>query len=206
MLKYIMTCKKGYKMMKKKVIATTILSAAILGSLTGCGGVKTTDDSAVSTGAAEAATEAKEETKATEKAAEGETVVTFWHSLNGSAGEALETVISNYNEGQGKEKGIHVNLVFQGYEGTDKAILAYQTDDRKNAPDINQGLTYTIPSMMDLSWTVDLTPWIEKEENAVKKDDFYEPMLRSCTADGKLMAIPFANSNMLLYYNEDALK
>ena len=49
--------------------------------------------------------------------------------------------------------------------------------------------------MMDLSWTVDLTPWIEKEENAVKKDDFYEPMLRSCTADGKLMAVPFANSN-----------
>jgi len=44
--------------MKKKVIATTILSAAILGSLTGCGGVKTTDDSVVSTGAAEAATEA----------------------------------------------------------------------------------------------------------------------------------------------------
>ena len=39
----------------------------------------------------------------------------------------------------------------------------------KNAPDINQGLTSTIPSMMDLSWTVDLTPWIEKEENAVKK-------------------------------------
>lgn len=36
--------------MKKKVIATTILSAAILGSLTGCGGVKTTDDSVVSTG------------------------------------------------------------------------------------------------------------------------------------------------------------
>ncbi len=56
--------------------------------------------------------------------------------------------------------------------------------------DINQGLTSTITSMMDLSWTVDLTPWIEKEENAVKKDDFYEPMLRSCTADGKLMAVP----------------
>ena len=53
--------------MKKKVIATTILSAAILGSLTGCGGVKTTDDSVVSTGAAEAATEAKEETRPQKK-------------------------------------------------------------------------------------------------------------------------------------------
>ena len=31
-------------------------------------------------------------------------------------------------------------------------------------------------------------------------------LFRSCTADGKLMAVPFANSNMLLYYNEDALK
>ena len=95
---------------------------------------------------------------------------------------------------------------FQGYEGTDKVILAYQTGDTANAPDINQGLTSTIPSMMDLDWTVDLTDRIANADNTVKADDFYPAMVRSCTADGKLMAIPFANSNLLLYYNEDALK
>lgn len=193
-------------MKKKGLVSMTLLAA--LCTLSACGGIKTTEDSADTTAAAgtqQAETEEADTAAAEEAAAEGDTVVTFWHSLNGSAGEALQKVISEYNEGRGKEKGIYVNLVFQGYEGTDKAILAYQTDDRKNAPDINQGLTSTIPSMMDLSWTVDLSDRIAQEGNEVTEDDFYEPMLRSCTADGKLMAIPFANSNLLLYYNEDAL-
>ena len=186
------------------------LSAAMTAALTGCGGIKTTEDTPQTTTAADTTAPGSETTGAEETSkaavAEGKTVVTFWHSLNGSAGEALEEVIANYNNGQGKEKGIEVNLVYQGYEGTDKVILAYQTGDKANAPDINQGLTSTIPSMMDLDWTVELTDMIGKEENTVKSDDFYEAMLRSCTVDGKLMAIPFANSNLLLYYNEDALK
>ena len=185
-------------------------------SLAGCGGIKMTEDTPAvgeqaseENGAADssaAAAEREHVEKLAEAAANGETVVTFWHSLNGTAGEALQKVIDTYNVRQGKEKGIYVDLVFQGYEGTDKVILAYQTDDKKNAPDINQGLTSTIPSMMDLSWTVDLTERAAKADNTVKTEDLYESMLRSCTADGRLWAIPFANSNMLLYFNEDALK
>lgn len=189
--------------MKKTGILAAVLSAAMIASLTGCGGVKTTEDQ---TAATTTAAQGESTTAEMAGAAEGQTEVIFWHSLNGSAGEALEEVIAGYNDGQGKEKGIHVNLVYQGYEGTDKVILAYQTNDKANAPDINQGLTSTIPSMMDLDWTVDLTDMIGEEGNAVKSGDFYEAMIRSCTADGKLMAVPFANSNLLLYYNEDALK
>lgn len=206
--------------MKKRVL-TMLLAATMTAGLAGCGGIKTTEDGAATTAATadttaapaataagntDAASESGEAGKENSAPAEGETVVTFWHSLNGSAGEALNEVIENYNSGRGKEKGIRVNLVFQGYEGTDKVILAYQTGDTANAPDINQGLTSTIPSMMDLDWTVDLTERIAREDNTVKADDFYPAMVRSCTADGKLMAIPFANSNLLLYYNEDALK
>lgn len=194
--------------MRKTGWAAAALSAAMIVSLTGCGGIKTAEEGTTAAGsaAATAGSESSSAKKETAGAAEGETEVTFWHSLNGPAGEALNEVIANYNDGQGKEKGIHVNLVYQGYEGTDKVILAYQTGDTANAPDINQGLTSTIPSMMDLDWTVDLTDRIAADGNAVKSDDFYEAMIRSCTADGKLMAIPFANSNLLLYYNEDALK
>lgn len=202
-------------MMKKKLAALLSVSmAAVL--LAGCGGIKTTEEGAPESGAnaggasGGSAAESGEsaENTADKKAAEaeGKTVVTFWHSMNGSAGEALEEVIDNYNNGPGEEKNIYVNLVFQGYEGTDKVILAYQTKDTKNAPDINQGLTSTIPSMMDLEWTVDLSDRIEAEGNLVSREDFYEPMLRSCTAEGRLMAVPFANSNLLLYYNEDALQ
>lgn len=198
------------KNMRMRMMAMGLVVSMAAG-LAGCGGIKTTEDGAGNTEAkteasgaagaeakAEAGTEA-EAPKETPTAAEGQTEVTFWHSMNGPAGEALEEVIANYNAGQGLEKGIHVNLVYQGYEGTDKVILAYQTGDTKNAPDINQGLTSTIPSMMDLDWTVDLTDLVED-------GIYYDSMIRSCTADGKIMAVPFANSNLLLYYNEDALK
>lgn len=187
-------------MMKKSLMAMG-LAISMAAVLAGCGGIKTTEDGTTAAAISGAAAESTDGTAAAETPAaqEGQTEVTFWHSLNGPAGEALEEVISTYNEGQGKEKGIHVNLVYQGYEGTDKVILAYQTGDTENAPDINQGLTSTIPSMMDLDWTVDLT---DRVENGV----YYDAMIRSCTADGKVMAIPFANSNLLLYYNEDALK
>ena len=193
-------------MMKKSLVAMG-LAVSMAAVLAGCGGIKTTEDgttaAVTSDGAADGSTGAAENAGGaaakTEGAEEGQTVVTFWHSLNGPAGEALDEVIAAYNDGQGKEKEIYVNLVYQGYEGTDKVILAYQTGDTENAPDINQGLTSTIPSMMDLDWTVDLT-------GKVDKSVYYDAMLRSCTADGKLMAIPFANSNLLLYYNEDALK
>lgn len=191
-------------MIKKKLTAVC-LAAFMAAALSGCGGIKTTEDGRTPSAQPEK-TEQGQETETANSANEGKTVVTFWHSLNGPAGEALEEVIKGYNDGRGNEKGIHVNLVYQGYEGTDKVILAYQTNDASNAPDINQGLTSTIPSMMDLDWTVDLSEFMKREENQVKQEDIYESMLRSCTADGKLMAVPFANSNLLLYYNEDALK
>lgn len=187
----------GKKQMTGKSFMAMGIAAVMTAGLMGCGGIKTTEDGT-------AAETVKSETKGPAEAAEtaaanGQTEVTFWHSMNGSAGEALNEVIANYNEGQGLEKGIHVNLVYQGYEGTDKVILAYQTGDTANAPDINQGLTSTIPGMMDLDWTVDLSDMVED-------GIYYDSMIRSCTADGKIMAVPFANSNLLLYYNEDALK
>ena len=172
-------------MIMNKRVLTMLLTASMAAGLAGCGGIKTTEDGAATTAATEApastaaATESSEAVKESSAPAEGETVVTFWHSLNGSAGEALNEVIENYNSGRGKEKGIRVNLVFQGYEGTDKVILAYQTGDTANAPDINQGLTSTIPSMMDLDWTVDLTDRIANADNTVKADDFYPAMVRS---------------------------
>ncbi|MGL4798594.1 MAG: ABC transporter substrate-binding protein [Cellulosilyticaceae bacterium] len=138
--------------------------------------------------------------------AEGVTEVVFWHSANGATGEALEKVISTYNETRGADKGIKVNLVYQGYEGTDKVLLAYQTKDIKNAPDINQGLTSTIPQMMELDWTVSAADYMAKEGSEITEGSFYEALTRSCSYEDEMVAVPFANSTLLLYYNVDALK
>lgn len=134
------------------------------------------------------------------------TEVVFWHSYSGATEEALKSIIDGYNEGRGKEKNIHVELVYQGYEGTDKVTLAYQTKDYDNAPDINVGLTSTIPSVMEMGWSVSAEELMEKEDSEITKDTFYEQLQRSCTFQDEMVAIPFSNSIPLLYYNVDMLK
>jgi sn-glycerol 3-phosphate transport system substrate-binding protein len=132
--------------------------------------------------------------------------IVFWHSFGGATGEALQSIIDNYNKTRGSEKGIKVSLVYQGYEGTDKVLLAYQTKDTANAPDINVGLTSTIPSMMELDWNVDLSEYLNDPASEVSAGTFPEAMQRMCSYEGKMVAVPFANSIPLLYYNADALK
>lgn len=149
--------------------------------------------------------EEKAETTAKKESGDA-TEVVFWHSYSGATEEALKSIIDGYNEGRGKEKNIHVELVYQGYEGTDKVTLAYQTKDYDNAPDINVGLTSTLPSVMDMGWSVSAQDFMEKEGAEVTKDTFYEQLQRACTYKDEMVAIPFSNSIPLLYYNVDMLK
>lgn len=148
----------------------------------------------------------KEGTETAKKDSGDATEVVFWHSYSGATEEALKSIIDGYNEGRGKEKNIHVELVYQGYEGTDKVTLAYQTKDYDNAPDINVGLTSTLPSVMEMGWSVNAEELMEKEGSEVTKDTFYEQLQRACTYEDEMVAIPFSNSIPLLYYNVDMLK
>lgn len=101
----------------------------------------------------------------------GTAEVVFWHSLSGPVGDELQKIVDEYNAGQGAEKNVHVTAVYQGYDGTDKQILAYQTNDKANACDINVGLTSTIPSMMELDWTVKVSD-LYKDGSWVPQDSF----------------------------------
>lgn len=177
--------------MKKKTMMkglSLLLCGAMFLGMTGCG-----------------KKEEKAETTAKKESGDA-TEVVFWHSYSGATEEALKSIIDGYNEGRGKEKNIHVELVYQGYEGTDKVTLAYQTKDYDNAPDINVGLTSTLPSVMEMGWSVSAQDFMEKEGAEVTKDTFYEQLQRACTYKDEMVAIPFSNSIPLLYYNVDMLK
>lgn len=177
--------------MKKKTMMkglSLLLCGAMFLGMTGCG-----------------KKEEKAETTAKKESGDA-TEVVFWHSYSGATEEALKSIIDRYNEGRGKEKNIHVELVYQGYEGTDKVTLAYQTKDYENAPDINVGLTSTLPSVMEMGWSVSAQDFMEKEGAEVTKDTFYEQLQRACTYKDEMVAIPFSNSIPLLYYNVDMLK
>lgn len=148
----------------------------------------------------------KSKNTTSKKSGDGITKVVFWHTFSGATEEAFSQIINNYNEGPGKEKGIQVEPVYQGYEGTDKVILAYQTKDYDNAPDINVGLTSTIPSVSEMDWTVNAEKFLKDSSSDIKKDSFYEGLQRACTYEGEMVGVPFSNSIPLLYYNVDALK
>lgn len=150
--------------------------------------------------------EAAKTTEAKSETSKSEQTVVFWHSLGGALGDELNAIVKEYNEGQGKDKGIKVDAVFQGYKGTDKVILAYQTKDTANACDINVGLVSTIPSMLSLDWTKPVEDLLADKSTTVKKDDFYPGLLRSVTYENKMIAVPFLNSTLQMYCNLDALK
>ena len=75
-----------------------------------------------------------------------------------------------------------MELVYQGYEGTDKLTLAYQTKDYDNAPDINVGLTSTIPSVMEMGWSVSAEELMKDSDSEITKDSFYEQLQRACSS------------------------
>lgn len=187
---------------RKNQWMAVLISVLLLAAMAGCG-EKTAPTAAQTTAAGAETTKAQEQTKPQPQ--EPVTVV-FWHSFSGATGEALEKIINDYNEGPGKEKQITVDLVYQGYEGTNKVILAYQTKDTANAPDINVGLTSTIPSMVEMDWTVAAETFMNREGNTITKESFYPALQRSCTYQNEMIGIPFANSIPLLYYNVEMLK
>ena len=135
----------------------------------------------------------------------GTAEVVFWHSLSGPVGDELQKIVDEYNAGQGAEKNVHVTAVYQGYDGTNKQVLAYQTNDKDNACDINVGLTSTIPSMLELDWTVKVSD-MYKNDSWVSQDSFPAALVESVSYQGEMVGLPFLNSTLLLYYNEDMLK
>lgn len=176
----------------KKFLAFT-LACLIAFSLAACGQSSSTADSTAPSGS-----------EATSAGGEVQHVV-LWHSLSGAPGDELLAIVDEYNAGQDAEKGIEVEAVYQGYDGTDKQILAYQTNDTENACDINVGLTSTIPSMLSLDWTTKVSD-VMSEGDSITQEMFYPAMVRSVSYGGDMVAVPFLNSTMLLYYNVDALK
>lgn len=137
-------------------------------------------------------------------AAEGTTEVTLWHALKGANGEALNQMIERFNQTKGQEKKIHVSGVFQGTEITSKLKIAAKESDRKNMPDITQTVGLDIPTVLRIPGLVPAETLLK--ESGVKKDDYYEPLLRAFTYQDQLIGLPISTSTILLYYNKALLQ
>jgi sn-glycerol 3-phosphate transport system substrate-binding protein len=128
----------------------------------------------------------------------GKTKVIFWHAMGGRNGEALERLISAYNNSQTK---VEVEGQYQG--NYDDAITKLRATPKGMGPDVMQ--LYDIGTR----WAIDSGTTLKMQDfiNADKYDiSDYEPnILAYYTLDGELYSMPFNCSSPVVIYNKKAV-
>lgn len=181
-----------YKMNKKKLFGSLMLSGALI--LSACG----SDDKAVEdTTGDETATESTE-TEATETVE-----LTFWHAMNGPHQEALTTLTDAFNESQDK---YFVKEENQGdYSTLNQSIIAGGASG--TLPTMAQLTPGNTPTLSNDGLLLALDDILMGEDGFTQEqlDDIYEGFLSSSVYNGSTFAIPFSKSARVMYYNQDLL-
>lgn len=134
------------------------------------------------------------------------TQITFWHSMSDNAGVLLEKYIEAFNATVGKEKGIEVELVFQG---------SYADATTKMNSMLNANQLATLPDVMQLdatgkvsyyasgvAYTVDQA---KKDDPAFDTDALLDAAMGNWNFAGTQLGLPFAASTTVLFYNKSLL-
>lgn len=187
--------------MKKRAIALVLTAAMILGMLAGCGSGNSTDtqSAANQTQAADTAAEEAAETK--QAAADVDTAgttITFWHSMGGVNGEAIDYLVNKFDEEN--EDGITVEAVYQG--SYDDAINKLKSAQIGNmGADLVQIYDIGTRFMIDSGWIVPMQELIDANGYDVSQ---IEPNIAAYyTVNGELYSMPFNSSTPILYYNKN---
>ena len=162
------------KALRKSVVGVAAIGAGAL-MLSGCAGSEPTTD------------------------AEGQIVVTLWHSMRGNNGEAFQEIVEDFNDSQSE---IVVNASEQGMydEAYTKLLQVVGTDE---APDVMQ--------MGNMRETVEAGLITPMQEFIDADDQFdiesLQPVLRaSWSMDGALQYMPQSASTNVVFYNADAFE
>lgn len=179
--------------MKKRILAAVLASAMVTG-LAGCGsGTSGASDQTAGTVANSTAGTDVGSTTSSEN-----TTITFWHSMGGVNGEAIDTLVKKFNEENGK--GITVDSQYQG--AYDDAINKLKSAQIGNmGADLVQIYDIGTRFMIDSGWVVPMQQLIEADGWDVSQ---IEPNIAAYyTVDHQLYSMPFNSSTPILYYNKD---
>ena len=132
--------------------------------------------------------------------AEGEITLSFWHSTSGGAADALDEIVSKFNE---DHKGkIKIDAVYQGGYGDAIAKLANSVQ-AGNIPDIMQINDANTTYIYDTGVTVPAQDLNDAAEQKADFDDLLPSVRQYYSKDGKLMSMPFMASHPGLFINPD---
>lgn len=169
-------------MMKmKKALAVGLAAAMTVGALTACGGGGGTADTSGGDSS-------------------GKTVVTFWHSMGGVNGEALQKIIDGFN---GSQSEIEIKAEYAGKydDAMTKLKAAMQSG---SGPDICQIYDVGTRFMVDSGKIVPVEDFFSNTSYDVSQLE--EGAVNYYTVDGKLQSMPFNVSTPVLYYNATAFE
>lgn len=191
--------------MKKRLLTVALSVALAISTFAGCGSsaaeTQTSANNATNTSTSEIASTPESETPpSTEETLTEPQELIFWHSMGGSGGEALEKMVSDFNNSQDY---ITVTPQFQG--NYDDAVTKLQSVIGTDAaPDIMQLYDIGTRWMIDSGYSVPMQELIDSENWDVAQ---IEPNIAGYyTVDGTLHSMPFNSSTPIMYYNKDAFR
>ena len=148
---------------------------------------------------AEKAEDAEEEKEA-EPAKEGQTEVIFWHAMGGGQGEALESLVADFEK---ENPDIKITLQHQGGYGDLNQILVATMQSPKDLPTITQAYPDWMLQFSEAGMVADLTERVNGEDGIEDYEDILEGVRDEIEQDDKIIGIPFNKSTEVLWYNQD---
>lgn len=173
----------------KKVLAGLLASVILLSMAAACSSAPKPEDTAPPKNAPASET----------------TEITFWHCLGGALLDPVEALVEEFNQTVGAEQGIHVTSVFQGDDVMAVLNPVLQTDDIANMPDI-ANVSYSETHVMS---TCEYVLWLQDfldGDSALDNEDFLKNAAYAVSVNGRMIALPFSVSAMILYYNKDMFR
>lgn len=139
--------------------------------------------------------------------AEEPTTITLWHYYNGALKSAFDTMVDEFNETVGKEKGIIVDAFGQGsVNDLADAVAASANKDAgaEELPDVFATYVDTALELDKMDLLAPLDDYLTGEEIAEYVPSYIEE--GRLGADGKLKVFPVAKSTELLMINKTAFE
>lgn len=124
----------------------------------------------------------------------------FWHSMGGTNGDAVNEMTKRFNDSQ---KACTGEAVFQGSydDSLNKLKAGLQS---KEIPAVVQQFDLATQVLVDLKVIAPMQDFIDKDK--FNLSDYEQNVLAYYSVGGKLYGMPFNTSNPMLYINVDAFK
>lgn len=132
--------------------------------------------------------------------------LTLWHYYIGENQQALEEVVSRFNQTLGMENGVIVTPVAKGsIAELEEAVTnsAMGVINAEPMPDIFSAYPDKTMEIDALGKVCDLTPYFSAEEKALYVEDFLQDGIFS---EDRLLLVPMVKSTELLYVNATAFE